>query len=603
MTPGRAGRYLVDAGRALKQAPVEVSALIVVALVFSRTVQADGDPRPFFETAIVALLIIAAAWTGTLLHALGAWSVRRRWLATGAGAILAGLYGWLVLDLERGTEGWRAFMLVAAAALWLLAVPALAGPRGRLLEGATDRVRAVASRVLLRGFGAALYAAALYAGLALALAAIDTLFELGLDDRIYAHVAGWIFMVLGPWIVLGAVPEYAQPVEPRREVATVVHRMLTYLVPPLLLLYYAILYAYTIRILLTGEVPKNLVSPMVIAAGVLAALALFLFDPRSREAGWSRVLRAAPPLFLPLAVLGVYAVTLRVGQYGWTEFRLLRLIVLAALGLLAAAGTVEALRRSRFTLYVAPLAGAALLFLAAIGPWGVPALARASQQARLDAALREAGVDPAATAPTAALEERTVPHDVYRDIGSTAGYLARSHGVAALPPVLAVHLTSREDIANLAAHLGLRSEPAPTDPDRGASASLARGTEVRLDGATVYRVSYTSRTRAATGHLSVVPGTTLLRVSVTGETLTADYGQLAATLYAGPDGGRAELPPDAAHLVLRDSAGSRRGTLIVLDVSLQGERGVLSLRYLEGLLLLDGPGAAVPTPAAAVNPR
>jgi hypothetical protein len=603
MTPGRAGRYLVDAGRALQQAPVEVTALIVVALVFSRTVQADGDPRPFFETGIVALLIIAAAWTGTLLHALGAWSGRRRWLATGAGAILAGLYGWLVLDLERGTEGWRAFMLVAAAALWLLAVPALAGPRGRLLEGATDRVRAVASRVLLRGFGAALYAAALYAGLALALAAIDTLFELGLDDRIYAHVAGWIFMVLGPWIVLGAVPEYAQPVEPRREVATVVHRMLTYLVPPLLLLYYAILYAYTVRIVLTGEVPKNLVSPMVIAAGVLAALALFLFDPRSREAGWSRMLRAAPPLFLPLAVLGVYAVTLRVGQYGWTEFRLLRLIVLAALGLLAAAGTVETLGRRRFTLYVAPLAGAGLLFLAAIGPWGVPALARASQQARLDAALREAGVDPAATAPTAALEERTVPHEVYRDIGSTAGYLARSHGVAALPPALAVHTASREDIPDLAARLGLRSEPAPPDPDRGTSASLARGTEVRLDGATVYRVVFTSGSRADTGHLSVVPGTTLLRVSVTGETLTADFGPLAETLYAGPGGGRAELPPDAAHLVLRDNAGSRRGTLIVLDVSLQGERGVPSVRHLEGLLLLDGPGTAVPTPAAAVTPR
>jgi hypothetical protein len=603
MTAGRAGRYLVDAGRALQQAPVEVSALIVVALVFSRTVQADGDPRPFLETGIVALLIITAAWTGTLLHALGAWSARRRWLVTGAGAILAGLYGWLVLDLERGTEGWRAFMLVAAAVLWLLAVPALAGPRGRLLEGATDRVRAVASRVLLRGFGAALYAAALYAGLALALAAIDTLFELGLDDRIYAHVAGWIFMVLGPWIVLGAVPEYAQPVEPRREVATVVHRMLTYLVPPLLLLYYAILYAYTVRIVLTGEVPKNLVSPMVIAAGVLAVLALFLFDPRSREAGWSRMLRAAPPLFLPLAVLGVYAVTLRVGQYGWTEFRLLRLIVLAALGLLAAAGTVEMLRRRRFTLYAAPLAGASLLFLAAIGPWGVPALARASQQARLDSALREAGVDPAATGPTSAMEGRTVPHQVYRDIGSTAGYLARSHGVATLPPVLAVQMTGREDIPDLAARLGLRSEPAPPDPDRGARASLARGAEVRLGGAAIYRVGYTSGSRAGGGHLSVVPGTTLLRVPVTGETLTADYGPLAATLFAGPDGGRAELPPDAAHLVLHDNAGAPRGTLIVLDVSLQAEGGVPSLRYLDGLLLLDGPGTAVPTPAAAVTPR
>jgi hypothetical protein len=228
---------------------------------------------------------------------------------------------------------------------------------------------------------------------------------------------------------------------------------------------------------------------------------------------------------------------------------------------------------------------------------------RAFQQARLDAALREAGVDPAATRPTAALEERTVPYQAYRDIGSTAGYLAWSHGVTALPPVLAAHVTSREDIPDLAARVGLRSEPAPLDSERGTSASLARGTEVRLDGATIYRVGYTSGSRTGAGQLSVVPGTTLLRVPVTAETLTSDFGPLAVALYAGLDDGRAELPPNAAHLVLLDDAGNRRGSLIVLDISLQGARDVPSLRYLEGLLLLDGPGTVVPTPGAAVNPR
>jgi hypothetical protein len=188
---------------------------------------------------------------------------------------------------------------------------------------------------------------------------------------------------------------------------------------------------------------------------------------------------------------------------------------------------------------------------------------------------------------------------VWRSVGAGRGVVLIA---AALPPVLAVRMTSREDIPDLAARLGLRSEPAPPDPDRGTTASLARGTEVRLDGAT-YRVGYTSGSRAAVGHLSVAPGTTLLRVSVAGETLTADFRPLAATLFAGPDGGRAELPPDAAHLVLHDIAGAPQGTLIVLDVSLQGEGGVPSLRYLEGLLLLDGPGTAVPTPADAVTPR
>jgi hypothetical protein len=586
---GRAGRYLSDAGRAFQRAPVEVGALIVVAAVFSYTVQSDTEPDLLGETAITALLIITAAWTGSLLNALGAWTARRRWLVTGAGAVVVGLYAWRVLDLERMTESWRATMFLAAAGLWLLAVPVLAGPRGNVLDGATDRVRGVAARVLLRAFGAGLYSAALFAGLALALAAIDTLFELNLDGRIYAHVAGWIFLVLGPWIVIGGLPEYAQPVEPRREVAGVAHRMTAFLVPPLLVLYYAILYAYTVRIGLTGEVPKNLVSPLVIAAGVLAALALFLFDPRAREAGSSRLLRAAPPLFLPLAALGIYAVSLRVGQYGWTEFRLLRLIVLAALGLVAAAGTVQLLRRQRFALHAAPLVVAAVLVLGAVGPWGVPAVARASQQARLNAALVEAGMDPVTVQAAPAAEMRTVPHGLYRDIRSTALYLAQFHGPGALPPALAAHATNREAVSDLPARAGLRSAPAPPDLDRSMAAQLVRDTDIRLAGMTVRRVGYGPGRGADAGQAMVVPETTLLRVPVAGEWLTADFGFLGTAIDGEPGRGRSELSPDAAQLAVHDDSGTRRGTLLVLNIGLQTEAGVVTLRHLDALLLMDAP--------------
>jgi hypothetical protein len=607
----RGTAYLADAARAFERAPVEIAILIVVAVTYSHTVQTDTSPITLLEIGIAGLLLMAFAWTGTLLHALAAWTARGRWIATLAGVVVAGLYAWRVLDLERGTEGWRAAMILTAAALWVVAVPALAGEPGRRLEGATDRVRAVAGRVLLRAIGAALYAAALYAGLALALAAIDTLFELGLDYRIYAHVGGWIFLVLAPWLVIAGLPEYAQPVEPRRELAGVARRMLAFLVPPLLVLYYAILYAYTIRIAITGAVPENLVSPLVIAAGVLAVLGLFLFDPRARESRWSRLLRAAPPLFLPLAALGIYAVSLRVGQYGWTEFRLLRVIVLAALALLAAAGTVQLVKGRRFALHAAPLALAALLLLAAAGPWSVPAVARASQQARVDAALRQAGVDPTMPrvpvepppapgqarpvvgpgpgAPTG-VELRTIPGDLYTDLRSTASYLAAHHGVEALPPALASVAGSPDARVDLAARAGLRPEPAPRQTER-APRYLARGTPVPVAGATVRQVFASAEPGGPDGGATLVPGTTLLRITADGEVFTVDLRRLGSEPAdeGSRTGERAELSPDDAVLPVHDGRGARRGTLIVMMVNLQTEGDELDLRLLEGLLILDTP--------------
>src|SRR5690606_16218559 len=138
------------------------------------------------------------------------------------------LYGIFALDFRFEAEAWRAAALVAAAALLVLGSPALAPGLD-----ATERFRRVTGRLLLRMIGAVLYAGALFAGLALALGAVNTLFELDLDARIYFHTFGWIFIVLVPWVVMGGVPDYVRPAESRSAVAATVHRMAGYLVTPL----------------------------------------------------------------------------------------------------------------------------------------------------------------------------------------------------------------------------------------------------------------------------------------------------------------------------------------------------------------------------------
>ena len=603
----RARRYLADAAGAFERAPVEVAVAVALAVAFSYAVEAGGEAfRAWVELAVAGILIGAFAWTGTLLHALqggGREATTRRWIITGTGAAATAAYALLLLDFDRSSEGWRALMLVLAAVLWLLAVPALAGP----WPEATLRVRSVGGRFLLRVIGALLYCAALYAGLALALAAINTLFELNLGGDIYAHVSGWIFLVLAPWIVIGGLPEYAAPSPPRGDVAGVVHRMTAFLVPPLLILYYAILYAYSIRIFVTGEIPKNLVSPMVLAAGGLAGLALFLFDPapRSRDTSAFRSLRAAPPLFLPLAALGVWAIMLRVTQYGWTELRLLRLVVLIVLGILAVAATIQVMRRQRFALHIALLVPAAALVLAAVGPWSIMAMSRHSQQTRLGEALATVGFDASAPLPAprpagvADTTARAVPGEAYDEVNATARYLVTHFGTGALPPALVPHAAA-EDGYDVAARLGLRRTAPATLPDRGFGAHFGPGTVVGLDGWRVQRVTSAPPRPAggppATGVIAV-QDSMRLRFQADGEALVADMADLVGALHVDPAGRMTGLREESATLPVRSAEGAPRGHLLVLDIWLQSEGGAVTLQRLDALLLVRVAGDDVAGPA------
>jgi hypothetical protein len=594
MVAGRARRYAADAGRAVERAPAEVAIVVVLAVAFSVAVELDGDAfRDWAETAIAGALMLTAAWTGTVLHAFGAWSERRRWAVTLGGAVAAGAYAFLVLDLQLASEGWRAAMLLGAAVLWLVSVPVLAGPA----EGRVDRVRAVTGRVLLRAIGAVLYCGALYLGLALAIGAINTLFELNLEGTIYGHVWGWIFLVLAPWIVIGGLDEYVQPVQPRQELAGVVHRMTLFLVPPLVALYFAILYAYTVRIGVTGEVPKNLVSPLVFAAGVLAALALFLFEPRPGDAPAARALRAAPPLFLPLAALGTWTVLLRVAQYGWTEFRLLRLLLLVAFGALALGATVQLVRRQRFALHAVTLGLCGLLLLSAVGPWSILPAARRSQQARLDRALTEARLDPANTAAPA--DTLTVTGELFEEVSSTAQYLVAHFGTGALPPLAAAKVQDPQQVHDVAWRLGLRRGPAALTEDRFLTGGFGGGMVALTGGGTVWRVSAQSPQQRPQSRNGPVAGpaaervivwqdSLLLRMRADGELLTADMSGLLPLLVTDPRGRTPDLPPEAARLDVVDAEGRVRGNLLILNIGLQLEGGATRLQHLDGLLLLDG---------------
>ena len=558
--------YFNDALRAFDRAPLEVALAVLTAALFSYAIE-NSAPEAWVQVAVAAALALAIAWSATLLHALGSVSFVQRWLLTAVGALCGIVYYSSVDDIQRDAEGWRAFMLIGAALLLVFSVPGWYRS-----DQASLRLRRINGRFLLRALGISLYGLALFGGLALALRAIAQLFELDLDGEIYGHVFGWIMLVLVPWVVAGGLYEYIRPLDEQSDIARVVQRLTSFLVPPLLVIYFIILYVYAARIAITGELPKNLVSPMVIAAGLLAALAITLFDPAPADArAGARLLRAAPPAFLPLVPLGLWAITFRIDAYGWTEFRVLRVMLLIQLGVLAALASWQVWRRRSFTLRVAPLLLGATLLFTAVGPWSVMALARRDQQARLRSALRAANVDPAAVI-ARDTTVRIIDSTLYERINSGGAYLRSHFGEEALAEVAGAYAALEQGNWMLADNFGLA-------PDRSTAAhqhffgTLPPDGAVAIANGTAYRVQLG-------GMLSA--DSTRLTLRLRGQTLYADVTPLIGRLT--PERGR-----DANYLnqsvEVRDSAHQRRGDLIVLQLAVQRSRDSLKIHQLDGVLL------------------
>lgn len=562
--------YLRDAAAAFQNAPAEVALAVLAAALLSYSIEYDHDIAIWMHIAVGIFISFASAWCGTLLHAMGAIDQRRRWTITIVGALAAAAYLLLIDEPLLQSENWRAFMIVAGLVALVFAAPAWV----RSDHPASLRLRRINGRFLLRTIGIGLYGLALFAGLALALSAIDKLFELKLKGEIYAHTFGWIMLVLVPWVIAGGLESYVRPLNEESDVARVVQRLTAFLVPPLLVLYYIILYVYAVRIAITGELPKNLVSPMVLAAGLLTALAVILFDPLPGDArAGHRALRVAPAFFLPLVPLGIWALAARINEYGWTEFRLLRVILLALLLVLALLATAQLVRRRPFALRVIPALLGAAVVLAVVGPWNVLAASRRSQQHRLAEALRAARVD--LTRPvTSDTTNRPVSRELYDRITNIGFYLQNSFGDSAIAEVTrgVVPVVRWRSVADAFRLVVVYNDTLP---------SVTHGTlhpnqPVRTPDGVIYRIVAPGPHVRATG--------STLTITASGETLVAELDTMIKQLPPVQRREQRALPAYSAPVF--DQQRNLRGQLVLLDAMIQRWSDSVRIVNVNGVLIL-----------------
>lgn len=170
---------------------------------------------------------------------------------------------------------------------------------------------------------AILYSTVLYAGISIAILAVDVLLNIKINDRLFGHLFFWSLGFLNTIIFLSGIPTITNKfqTESWENYPLVLKILVQYILLPLVSLYLIILYLYIIRILMEWSIPKGWVSYLVLCFSIAGILSLLLIEPLKEhpEQKWINIYfyyfyRA----LVPLLVLLFVAIGIRIWEYGFT---------------------------------------------------------------------------------------------------------------------------------------------------------------------------------------------------------------------------------------------------------------------------------------------
>jgi len=226
-----------------------------------------------------------------------------------------------------------------------------------------------------------IFSVVLFAGLVIALASSQFLFELKLNEKLYFYL--WVATVgiFNTWFFLAGVPkEFTSKKEP--EVPKDLKTLVRYLLIPIVTLYLIILYLYAGKIVLMMSWPKGGVASLITGCALLGILSLLLIQPlqEKEETKWLKLLaKNFYFLLLPLLIMLFLSLERRIRDYGITENRYFLLVT--ALWLFAI--SLYFLLSKRKNIRIIPVSLFYLSLATAFGPWSAINISYQSQFSRL----------------------------------------------------------------------------------------------------------------------------------------------------------------------------------------------------------------------------
>ena len=289
--------------------------------------------------------------------------------------IIASLFLFLLDPLNRETDIFR-FLLLALGFHLLVSFAAFAR------KNHINAFWQFNKTLFLRFLAGALYSAVLFLGLAAAIGSMNLLFNFKFEWDTFAILWIWIAGLFQTVFFLSGVPENLNSLEEDQSYPAGLKIFTQYVLIPLASVYVAILLAYEIKILIEWDLPKGLVSNLILGYAVFGILSLLLIYPirNFEENKWLKTYsKSFYFLLIPLLFLLIWAVAARVNDYGITEQRYFLIVLALWLGFI----TAYFLLSKRQDIRIIPISLCLVTLFTVYGPQGAFSVSKVSQQNQL----------------------------------------------------------------------------------------------------------------------------------------------------------------------------------------------------------------------------
>ena len=235
---------------------------------------------------------------------------------------------------------------------------------------------------------AAVFSTIIWGGLAAAILAVNELFNLNIDEKIYGHLFAAISGFFTTSFFLHHFPKDFEFEESEYTYHQLFRSLCKFVLIPIVALYFIILYVYGAKILFSWTLPKGWVSGLVLGfsiAGILTYLLSYMLPKQDDSPVVQQYHRWFWPVLLPLVLLLFVAVGRRIGDYGITESRFLA----AHAGLwLLFCGLYFVISKSD-NIKIVPTSLAAFALVATLGPFNAFSVSQRSQVSELQELLEK----------------------------------------------------------------------------------------------------------------------------------------------------------------------------------------------------------------------
>ncbi|MBU0520313.1 DUF4153 domain-containing protein, partial [bacterium] len=378
------GQIGAEYGRTIQRFPLVILSAIVASIVAIILIEFEELPQPPIPYSILlaSILALPLLTTLTLTAEKSKLPIAKQWGLQALGVFLLIAYAFTVpTDLDSAPMIYLFRFFAFAVGLCLLFTVLSFRSKGQL-NGFWQFNKIVVFRVILTGA----FAAVLFAGLGLALAALDNLFGMNIPDQRYAEL--WILIngLFTVGYILAGIPDDLDALDSLPEYPKALKVFAQYVLAPLVLVYFVILYAYIAKIIVTWNWPQGWVGRLILGFSAAGILALFVLDPIKELMGQSWIKRTARwyyIILIPLVVVLFLALWRRISEYGITEGRYLGLAIGIWLAVMAFYFIFSKTKSIKFV----PASLCILTFTISFGSWGMFAVSERSQIARLQGLL------------------------------------------------------------------------------------------------------------------------------------------------------------------------------------------------------------------------